>query len=99
MRPQDGACAPGSAPALSSGRATLSPSPASSSSPGRAWPTPTPAGALLMLGGRARSALGGPSLAAAGGVLLLGETFSPRLLVAGLLILGGIALAALRHRP
>jgi drug/metabolite transporter (DMT)-like permease len=34
-----------------------------------------------------------PPLAAAGGVALLGESFSPRLLVAGALILGGIALA------
>ncbi len=34
-----------------------------------------------------------PPLAAAGGVLLLGESFSPRLIVAGVLILGGIALA------
>jgi drug/metabolite transporter (DMT)-like permease len=41
--------------------------------------------------------LSAPPLAAAGGVLLLGESFSPRLLVAGLLILGGIALAALRR--
>jgi len=39
-----------------------------------------------------------PPLAACGGVILLGETFSPRLLVAGLLILGGIGLAVLRHR-
>ena len=39
-----------------------------------------------------------PPLAACGGVFLLGEAFSPRLLVAGLLILGGIALAMLRHR-
>ena len=38
-----------------------------------------------------------PPLAACGGVVLLGETLSPRLLVAGLLILGGIALAVLRH--
>jgi drug/metabolite transporter (DMT)-like permease len=35
-----------------------------------------------------------PPLAAAGGVLLLGEGLSPRLLVAGALVLGGIALAA-----
>jgi drug/metabolite transporter (DMT)-like permease len=34
-----------------------------------------------------------PPLAAAGGVLLLGESLSPRLLVAGALVLGGIALA------
>jgi drug/metabolite transporter (DMT)-like permease len=34
-----------------------------------------------------------PPLAAAGGVLLLGESLSPRLLVAGVLVLGGIALA------
>jgi drug/metabolite transporter (DMT)-like permease len=39
-----------------------------------------------------------PPLAAAGGVMLLGESFSPRLLVAGLLILGGIALAVAGHR-
>jgi drug/metabolite transporter (DMT)-like permease len=39
-----------------------------------------------------------PPLAAAGGVLLLGETFSPRLLVASVLILGGIALAVGGHR-
>jgi drug/metabolite transporter (DMT)-like permease len=39
-----------------------------------------------------------PPLAAAGGVLLLGERFSPRLLVAGLLILGGIALAVAGRR-
>lgn len=38
-----------------------------------------------------------PPLAAVGGVSLLGETFSPRLLVASLLILGGIALAVLGH--
>jgi drug/metabolite transporter (DMT)-like permease len=34
-----------------------------------------------------------PPLAAAGGVLLLGESLSPRLLAAGTLVLGGIALA------
>jgi drug/metabolite transporter (DMT)-like permease len=34
-----------------------------------------------------------PPLAAAGGVLWLGESFSPRLLAAGTLVLGGIALA------
>ncbi len=39
-----------------------------------------------------------PPLAAAGGVGLLGESFSPRLLVASLLILGGIALAVLGHQ-
>jgi drug/metabolite transporter (DMT)-like permease/GNAT superfamily N-acetyltransferase len=39
-----------------------------------------------------------PPLAAAGGVLGLGESFSSRLLVAGLLILGGIALAVVGHR-
>jgi drug/metabolite transporter (DMT)-like permease len=39
-----------------------------------------------------------PPLAAAGGVVLLRETFSPRLLVAGLLILGGITLAVTDHR-
>lgn len=41
-----------------------------------------------------------PPLAAAGGVVVLGESLSPRLLVASLLILGGIALAVLgRRRP
>ena len=39
-----------------------------------------------------------PPLAALGGVVLLGESLSPRLLVAGALILGGIALAVQRHR-
>ncbi len=39
-----------------------------------------------------------PPLAACGGVFLLGESFSPRLLVAGLLILGGIGLAVWRRR-
>jgi drug/metabolite transporter (DMT)-like permease len=40
-----------------------------------------------------------PPLAAAGGVLLLGESLSPRLLVAGALVLAGIALAvAARER-
>ncbi len=39
-----------------------------------------------------------PPLAAAGGVILLGEAFSPRLLAASLLILGGIGLAVLGHR-
>jgi drug/metabolite transporter (DMT)-like permease len=39
-----------------------------------------------------------PPLAAAGGVLVLGEHVSPRLLIGGLLILGGIALALLGHR-
>lgn len=39
-----------------------------------------------------------PPLAAAGGVGLLGESFSPRLLGASLLILGGIALAVLGHQ-
>jgi drug/metabolite transporter (DMT)-like permease len=39
-----------------------------------------------------------PPLAACGGVLLLGETFSARLLVAGVLILGGIAVAVRRGR-
>jgi drug/metabolite transporter (DMT)-like permease len=38
-----------------------------------------------------------PPLAAAGGVLLLGETLSARLLVSGALVLGGIALAVLGH--
>jgi drug/metabolite transporter (DMT)-like permease len=39
-----------------------------------------------------------PPLAAGAGVLLLGEIFSPRLLLASLLVLGGIALAVLGHR-
>jgi drug/metabolite transporter (DMT)-like permease len=39
-----------------------------------------------------------PPLAAAGGVLLLGERLSARLLVASVLILGGIALAVLGRR-
>jgi drug/metabolite transporter (DMT)-like permease len=39
-----------------------------------------------------------PPLAAAGGIVLLGERFSPRLLVAGLLILGGIGAAAAARR-
>lgn len=39
-----------------------------------------------------------PPLAAAGGVLLLGESVSPRLLVASFLILGGIALAVASRR-
>ncbi len=39
-----------------------------------------------------------PPLAAAGGVLLLGENLSPRLLVAGALVLGGIALAVAGRR-
>lgn len=39
-----------------------------------------------------------PPLTAAGGVLVLGEPFSTRLVVASLLILGGIALAMLGHR-
>jgi drug/metabolite transporter (DMT)-like permease len=39
-----------------------------------------------------------PPLAAAGGALLLGERLSARLLVASVLILGGIALAVLGHR-
>lgn len=38
-----------------------------------------------------------PALAAAGGVVLLGETPTPRLLASGLLILGGISLALLRR--
>ena len=37
-----------------------------------------------------------PPLAAVGGVLLLGEAFTLRLGVSGALVLGGIALAALR---
>lgn len=40
-----------------------------------------------------------PPLAAAGGVLLLGEAVTPRLVVASLLILGGIALAVATPRP
>jgi drug/metabolite transporter (DMT)-like permease len=41
-----------------------------------------------------------PPLAAAGAVVFLGEDFSPRLLAASLLILGGIALAIAAHpRP
>jgi len=39
-----------------------------------------------------------PLLAAAGGVFMLGESFSPRLVVSSLLILGGIALAVRGHR-
>jgi drug/metabolite transporter (DMT)-like permease len=39
-----------------------------------------------------------PPLAAAGGAIVLGEGFSLRLLVAGVLILGGIALAVIGHR-
>jgi drug/metabolite transporter (DMT)-like permease len=39
-----------------------------------------------------------PLLAAAGGVLLLGESLSPRLLIAGTLVLGGIALAVAGRR-
>ena len=39
-----------------------------------------------------------PPLAAVGGVFLLGERLSPKLLVAGLMILGGIALAVAGHR-
>lgn len=40
-----------------------------------------------------------PLLAASGGVALLGESLTPRLLVAAALILGGIALAVLAKRP
>lgn len=40
-----------------------------------------------------------PPLAAGVGVLLLGESLSPRLLVTGSLILGGIALAMVGRRP
>ena len=40
-----------------------------------------------------------PPLAAGVGVLLLGESLSPRLLVTGTLILGGIALAMVGRRP
>jgi drug/metabolite transporter (DMT)-like permease/GNAT superfamily N-acetyltransferase len=39
-----------------------------------------------------------PPLAAAGGVLVLGESLSARLLIASVLILGGIALAVAGHR-
>jgi len=39
-----------------------------------------------------------PPLAAAGGVLLLGEILTPRLVLASVLILGGIAVAVLGHR-
>ena len=39
-----------------------------------------------------------PPLAAAGGVLLLGEPYAARLGVSSVLILGGIALASLAHR-
>ena len=39
-----------------------------------------------------------PPLAAAGGVLLLGEVLSARLLVSGALVLGGIALAVAGRR-
>lgn len=42
--------------------------------------------------------LSAPPLAAAGAVAFLGESFSPRLLVASVLILGGIALAVAGHR-
>jgi drug/metabolite transporter (DMT)-like permease len=40
-----------------------------------------------------------PPIAALAGVVLLGETLTPRLLVAAALILGGIALATLAKRP
>lgn len=40
-----------------------------------------------------------PVLAAAGGVVLLGETFTPRLAVAGVAILGGVALTIGRPAP
>jgi drug/metabolite transporter (DMT)-like permease len=42
--------------------------------------------------------LSAPPLAAVGGVLLLGEAFTARLMMASVLILGGIALAAAAHR-
>jgi drug/metabolite transporter (DMT)-like permease len=42
--------------------------------------------------------LSAPVLAAAGGVLVLGEAYTSRLLVASVLILGGIALATAAHR-
>ena len=38
-----------------------------------------------------------PALAATGGVLFLGEQLSPRLVVAGVFILGGIGLAIAQH--
>jgi drug/metabolite transporter (DMT)-like permease len=38
-----------------------------------------------------------PALAAAGGILLLAETLSPRLILAGSAILGGVLLATLAH--
>ena len=40
-----------------------------------------------------------PVIAAVGGVAILGEHFTPRLLIAGVLIVGGIALATARRRP
>lgn len=40
-----------------------------------------------------------PVLAAAGGVVLLGETITPRLVVAGALVLGGAGLALSARRP
>ena len=43
--------------------------------------------------------LGVPPLAAVGGVLVLGEGFSPRLVVSSLMIVGGIALAVTGQRP
>lgn len=42
--------------------------------------------------------LSAPPLAAAGGVVFLDESFSPRLLMASVLVLGGIALAIAAHR-
>ena len=42
--------------------------------------------------------LSAPPLAAAGAVVFLGESFSSRLLIASVLILGGIALAVATHR-
>jgi drug/metabolite transporter (DMT)-like permease len=42
--------------------------------------------------------LGVPVLAGAGGVILLGEPITPRLLVASVVILGGVAAASLRPR-
>jgi drug/metabolite transporter (DMT)-like permease len=42
--------------------------------------------------------LGVPVLAGAGGVILLGEPITPRLLVASVVILGGVAVASMRPR-
>jgi drug/metabolite transporter (DMT)-like permease len=40
-----------------------------------------------------------PVLTACGGVLLLGEQLTPRLLLAGLAIIGGVGMAVVSHRP